>query len=126
MKISDTEVSDLLKSEKPWNVARRAFSNATARISATEDLTVLELRRLEFEAVADIARALGMLLAPEGDPEAPRDPSGPSPWSLCEGCPPVGYPTDKTRCAPCPRRTAGELPGPAPGTSGPDAAGSAP
>ncbi len=26
--------------------------------------------------------------------------------SLCEDCPPVGYPTDKTRCAPCPRRAA--------------------
>lgn len=25
--------------------------------------------------------------------------------SLCEDCPPVGYPTDKTRCTPCPRRT---------------------
>lgn len=24
---------------------------------------------------------------------------------LCEGCPPVGYPTDETRCTPCPRRT---------------------
>lgn len=24
---------------------------------------------------------------------------------LCEGCPPVGYPTDKTRCTPCPRRS---------------------
>lgn len=23
---------------------------------------------------------------------------------LCEGCPPIGYPTDKTRCEPCPRR----------------------
>jgi hypothetical protein len=23
---------------------------------------------------------------------------------LCSDCPPVGYPTDKTRCAPCPRR----------------------
>lgn len=23
---------------------------------------------------------------------------------LCEGCPPVGYPTEKTRCLPCPRR----------------------
>ena len=23
---------------------------------------------------------------------------------LCEDCPPVGYPTDKTRCSPCPRR----------------------
>lgn len=24
---------------------------------------------------------------------------------LCEGCPPVGYPTDTTRCTPCPRRS---------------------
>lgn len=32
------------------------------------------------------------------------------PWEepkslLCSDCPPVGYPHDKTRCAPCPRRT---------------------
>lgn len=25
---------------------------------------------------------------------------------LCSDCPPVGYPTDKTRCEPCPRRSA--------------------
>lgn len=25
--------------------------------------------------------------------------------TLCGDCPPVGYPTDKTRCLPCPRRT---------------------
>lgn len=24
---------------------------------------------------------------------------------LCADCPPTGYPTDKTRCAPCPRRS---------------------
>lgn len=24
---------------------------------------------------------------------------------LCDDCPPLGYPTDKTRCLPCPRRT---------------------
>lgn len=24
--------------------------------------------------------------------------------ALCSDCPPVGYPTDETRCAPCPRR----------------------
>ena len=23
---------------------------------------------------------------------------------ICSDCPPVDYPTDKTRCAPCPRR----------------------
>lgn len=24
--------------------------------------------------------------------------------ALCEDCPPIGYPTNKTRCAPCPKR----------------------
>ena len=24
---------------------------------------------------------------------------------LCDDCPPLGYPTDKTRCLECPRRT---------------------
>lgn len=28
---------------------------------------------------------------------------------LCSDCPMVGYPTDKTRCLPCPRRTGGPL-----------------
>lgn len=29
----------------------------------------------------------------------------------CEDCPPWGYPTDKTRCAPCPRRAENRAPG---------------
>lgn len=29
---------------------------------------------------------------------------------LCSDCPPVGYPTDETRCAPCPRRTLDDAP----------------
>ena len=28
--------------------------------------------------------------------------------ALCEDCPPPDYPTDKTRCAPCPRRPAAQ------------------
>jgi len=28
--------------------------------------------------------------------------------ALCEDCPPVGYPTDETRCLPCPRRKESE------------------
>ena len=28
---------------------------------------------------------------------------------LCDDCPPIGYPTDKTRCLPCSRRTPKEL-----------------
>ena len=34
-----------------------------------------------------------------GQPAASAEPH------RCEDCPPVGYPTDKTRCAPCDRRT---------------------
>lgn len=30
--------------------------------------------------------------------------SGPNSFGLCEGCPPSDYPTDETRCDPCPRR----------------------
>lgn len=33
---------------------------------------------------------------------------------LCDDCPPVGYPTDKTRCLPCPRRAALANPDPQP------------
>ena len=29
--------------------------------------------------------------------------------ALCDDCPPLGYPTDKTRCLECPRRTPPEL-----------------
>jgi hypothetical protein len=30
---------------------------------------------------------------------------------LCEDCPPADYPTDKTRCTPCPRRKQALRPG---------------
>ena len=32
----------------------------------------------------------------------------PASEELCSDCPPVDYPTDETRCAPCPRRVAGD------------------
>lgn len=35
--------------------------------------------------------------------EESAKPAG-APDTLCSDCPPLGYPTDKTRCAPCPRR----------------------
>lgn len=34
--------------------------------------------------------------------------TGPAAGGLCEDCPPVDYPTDDTRCAPCPRRVSDE------------------
>jgi Lar family restriction alleviation protein len=36
------------------------------------------------------------------DADAPEGLAGED--DLCDDCPPVGYPTDKTRCLPCPRR----------------------
>lgn len=30
----------------------------------------------------------------------------PTQAAMCEDCPPLGYPTDKTRCAECPHRSA--------------------
>jgi hypothetical protein len=30
--------------------------------------------------------------------------------ALCSDCPPAGYPTDKTRCAECPRRLSDDPP----------------
>jgi hypothetical protein len=36
----------------------------------------------------------------------PQNHTVPEMGELCEGCPPVGYPTDKTRCTECPRRAA--------------------
>jgi hypothetical protein len=83
MKITDNQVVDLVKSEKPWNVARRIFATHMARISARGDLSPLELRRMELRAVADIAYVFGTLLSPDPDPSALK-PVPPSPWAESE------------------------------------------
>lgn len=75
--LADTEVADLLKTERPWNVARRIFARQAARISILVDEsdaeTLEEMRanntaihRAEFEAVDEIARALGIMIADLG------------------------------------------------------------
>jgi hypothetical protein len=97
IQLTNTQVIDLIKSEKPWNVARRAFSSAMARISAKEDITTLELRRMELLGVLDIAAALGVALAPEPDPAAPRDPPGPSPYSRISHGKPGELPESRER-----------------------------
>lgn len=67
------------------------------------------------EAIPVVDRALREALATRTDPEphggghepdyyvSATDP--PAADELCDGCPPVGYPTDKMRCLPCPRRS---------------------
>jgi Lar family restriction alleviation protein len=39
-----------------------------------------------------------------GAPETSVRCGAPVASNLCDDCPPVGYPTDKTRCDPCPRK----------------------
>ncbi len=67
-----------------------------------------------YEALAVAIRALQPPAEFSAAPDTIETPPGmfplinhmPEAADLCSGCPPVGYPTDKTRCKPCPRRTA--------------------
>lgn len=70
----------------------------------------------------DLCKRIERLLAAERESERERcakiaDKTGPDDTTgenvaeriraakACGDCPPVGYPTDETRCTPCPRRT---------------------
>jgi hypothetical protein len=59
---TDHEVLEALKSDTPLNKARRAFSSWSAKIeqagSQRRPLDPIDWRRMEFEAVAEIAAAL--------------------------------------------------------------------
>jgi hypothetical protein len=63
-KLDDHEVMELLRSESPLNKARAKFSHASARIEQAGQqrigLNPIEWRRMEFEAVGEIADALGV------------------------------------------------------------------
>lgn len=106
--LSDTQLVDLMASERPWNIARRVFGNYVARISiiieeSSDADTVAEItamnkriRRLEFAAVAEIGKALGVLVHDIGggggnvSPLRPvADPAGLRKWL---GDPPPGSP----------------------------------
>lgn len=69
-RLTDQQVMDLLRSDGPYQRARKAFSAAAARIEqASQQRTPLgsiELRRLEFEAV-DAIVAAGELMYSLGD-----------------------------------------------------------
>lgn len=52
---------------------------------------------------ADSAAVGRGMAGPLTEPEA--RPVTPTAQDLCEDCPPIGYPTDETRCTPCPRRS---------------------
>lgn len=63
---TDREVMELMMGNSPFNEARQQFSFACAAMEQAESqrqsLTVIERRRLEFEAVEKIAAALGITI----------------------------------------------------------------
>ena len=72
---TDAEVMEALRNDTPLNRARRVFSSFCARIEQAgaqrKPLDPIEWRRMEFEAVAQIAAALeAPHLSPPGAPEA--------------------------------------------------------
>jgi hypothetical protein len=60
--MTDAEVMELLRGDSALNKARRVFSSACARIEQAGNqrtpLDPIEMRRMEFEAVQQIAAAL--------------------------------------------------------------------
>jgi hypothetical protein len=79
--------------------------NRAAVFSAYSAKTPLSIR-FDFANDADrieAANALDEAFATLSS--TPTEGDGAGEDELCDDCPPVGYPTDKTRCLPCPRRT---------------------
>lgn len=64
--MTDEEVMTRLNSNTPWNKARQKFSNACAHIEQESQqrtpLSPIEIRRMEFFAVAEIAKEFGVLV----------------------------------------------------------------
>lgn len=79
-----------------WVRTECAISAITAALTAPAPAEGDDLTDEQWAKVLDNAPKPNGPLTPIA-PAVSRD-------ALCEDCPPVGYPTDKTRCAPCPRR----------------------
>lgn len=64
---NDAETMSMLREEGPLQAARRIFSSRSARIEQAHAQrrppSPIEVRRMEFEAVAEIAEALGLAKA---------------------------------------------------------------
>ena len=62
--VTDQEVVDELRSSSPLNKARKVFSSWSAKIEHASihstPIDPIEWRRMEFQAVAEIAGALGL------------------------------------------------------------------
>lgn len=79
----------------PAEIVRRLDSLRHGLDTATRDGIADDLAAIATEVE----------LARETPTEHPQAPPG-YVVELCEDCPPVAYSTDKTRCGPCPRKTA--------------------
>lgn len=63
--MTDDQVIEALRSDSPLNRARREFSSACGRIEqAGQQLSPIDVRRMEFEAVLAIVNAFGPPSAP--------------------------------------------------------------
>jgi hypothetical protein len=76
--MTDQEVVELMRSDTPFGRARRAFNAARGRIEQASQqgraATFYEIRRMEFDAVREIAEALGYPVKPCRDlPRPPRE-----------------------------------------------------
>jgi hypothetical protein len=64
--MTDTEIVQLMQSGEPIAKARMEFSAAYARIEQAlqqrRPISIIEVRRMEFDAVRKIAAALGAVL----------------------------------------------------------------
>lgn len=74
--MTDQEVVDTMRGDSPLNRARRVFSAGSARIEQANlqrrPPDAIEMRRMEFEAVEEILKALGISLQDIPDPNANR------------------------------------------------------
>jgi hypothetical protein len=65
-KITDQELLDLVRGDSVWNRARQKFSGWSGKIDQVSQqrraLSPLDMRRMEFEAVSEIAAVLGVKL----------------------------------------------------------------
>lgn len=88
------------------------FDSMEAAQAARERVTALVMRPVEPKPGPGPARTNTSMGPTTVSLESPHDKDPPEAADiasgsadLCSDCPPVGYPTDTTRCMPCPRRS---------------------
>lgn len=73
-KMSDADVLAAIKSNSPLGKARMVFSDAFTRIQHAKllkETPPIEMRRMEFDAIRQIAAALGVMIDDDGRAKLP-------------------------------------------------------